>query len=48
VIWAMYATRRKAEAAIAEQTFGDGPWLIAYKPERDPYPWCLMTPRVGP
>lgn len=48
MIWAKYATRRKAEAAIADCRFGDGPWRIEYRTEQDPYPWVLLTPKVGP
>lgn len=28
--------------AMETERFGDAPWSVEYRPERTPYPWCLI------
>lgn len=41
-LWARYANEALAVEAMDTQRFGIRSWSVEYRPEREPYPWCLI------
>lgn len=42
MIWARYAVEHLAVEAMETERFGSRAWSVEYRPEREPYPFCLM------